>query len=224
MRICRHNLDILLVFSQTTRKPCNSTAGTCTSHKTGNLALGLCPDLLGRAVLVRERVIRVGVLVQDMRIGDLLDQAPGNANVALGTIPRRTRRRSDNLCPKRLENRHLLRAHLLGQRDDCPVALDRADQRKPDTRVAGCGLDECVTGLYAARPLGFLDHAQRDTVFDTAAGIEGFDLCVHGGADTERLRDLVQADERRVADLLGNAVHDDGRDSGASFGRHYRGL
>lgn len=191
MRICRDNLDILLVFPETPRKTGDCASGSGASNEHANLPLGLCPHLLCGAALVGERVVHIRVLIQNMRVWNLLDQSPCHTDMALGTIPRRTRRCADDFSPKRLEHRHLLGAHLLGERDDGPVSLNCTHERKPDTRVAGCWLDECVAGLYATGLFGRFDHAQGDAVLDTTAGIEGFDLCVDGGADTEGLWDFV---------------------------------
>jgi hypothetical protein len=68
--------------------------------------------------------------------------------------------------------------------------------------------------VNAARGLGSFDHAQGDAVLDTATGVEKLELSIDGGLETEGLRDLVKANKRGVADLLGDGRHDDRRVSG----------
>jgi len=87
-------------------------------------------------------------------------------------------------------------------------------------RVSACGLDERVPWFYAAAALGFFDHAEGDAVFDAAACVEVFEFGVDGGFDAEVLGELVEFDHGRVADLLGDCVHDHGWDLGVGDGRH----
>ena len=55
-----------------------------------------------------------------------------------------------------LENVDLLLAHLLGQRDNHPVALDGGGERKPNTGVARSRFNERVARLDATRALSIL--------------------------------------------------------------------
>lgn len=48
--------------------------------------VALLQDLLGRGVVVGQGVAGVAVLVQDVRVGDLVLEAPGHAHVGLWRI------------------------------------------------------------------------------------------------------------------------------------------
>jgi hypothetical protein len=161
---------------------------------------------------VRERVVGVDVLVKNDTSGDLLLQSPGDTDVALGSIPGSAGGCADNLSAESLEDGDLLAAHLLGEGDDGPVALDGADEGEANAGVAAGGLDEhAVSGSDAAFLLSGLDHAQGNAVLDGAAGVEELAFGVDLAVDAERLGDAVEADERGVADVLEDAVHDGGR-------------
>ena len=64
-------------------------------------------NLLRRAVVVRQRVAGVAVLVEDVRVGDLLMQTVRHADVRLGRVEVGARRRTDDLRAQRAQNVHL---------------------------------------------------------------------------------------------------------------------
>jgi hypothetical protein len=150
LRIGRNNLDVLVVFLQTTRETSDCATSTSTGDKRCDLALCLLPDFLGGAKLVGERVVRVRVLVEDMCVWELLHKLPRNTNVTLRAVPGGASGCTDDLSTQCLQNRDLLRAHLLGQSDNGLVTLDSGHKCETDTSVAGSGLNESVAGLYAS--------------------------------------------------------------------------
>src|SRR5438270_120730 len=96
-----------------------------------------------------------------------------------------------------------LDAEGLGHRDDQRVAFLRADHREADPGVAARRLDDGLAGLQVAALLGRLDDPERQPVFDRAQRVERLDLDVKIDA---RRRDVIDANDRRVADGFENAL------------------
>src|SRR4051794_31517045 len=74
------------LFAQLAGQAGDGAARAGGSHEHVDLAAALLDDLLRGAVVVRQWVVRVAVLVEDHRVGDLLLEAAGHANVALGRV------------------------------------------------------------------------------------------------------------------------------------------
>src|SRR4029453_12244620 len=72
-------------------------AGAGGHHDGVELAAALIDDLAARAVLVRERVRGVRVLIEDVRVGDDLFEPLRDTDVALGRVPRRFGRGANDL-------------------------------------------------------------------------------------------------------------------------------
>lgn len=68
------------------------------------------------------------------------------------------------------------------------------------------GLDDRPARLDEAISLCVLDHAQANAVLDAAAGVEVLTLGQQFTLQTVVFGDVVQANERRVADLFQNGV------------------
>lgn len=69
----------------------------------------LLQDLLSCGVVVSKRIARVAVLVQDVRVGDLVFKAPGYAHVRFWGIEASTGGCTDNLGSKSSQDIHLYR-------------------------------------------------------------------------------------------------------------------
>ena len=104
-------------------------------------------DLGPGALVVRLRVGRVAVLVEEDPLGMLLGQRPGHAHGAVRAL---AARRLDDLGPPQLEelaalHRHVGRHHHLER-----VALDPAHHGQPDAGVARGRLHQDLVGLARA--------------------------------------------------------------------------
>src|SRR5437667_101671 len=99
-----------------------------------------------------------------------------------------------------------LDAHVVGHRQDQPVASHRGRHRQPDAGVAAGRLDDRGAGLEHAPPLGVLEHRDGDAVLDAPTGIERLELRHHGRA--ARLGQPIESDHRRVADQLPTRARD----------------
>ncbi len=150
----------------------------------------------------------VVVLIENVSVGQRLLEALGHADVALGRVPRGLGRRADDLGAEALQQVDLLGRHLLGQRDDAPVALDGGGQRQANACVAAGRLDERVSGLDAARRLGVLHHAHGNAVLHRAASVEVFQLAHNVALDALLGHDAAGPHERRVANQLEHRVVD----------------
>lgn len=75
----------------------------------GLRTIALFQDLLSCGVVVSQRIARVTVLVQDVRVGDLVFQAPRHAHVRLWRIEASAGRCADDLSSKSSQDIHLYR-------------------------------------------------------------------------------------------------------------------
>ena len=166
--------------------------------------LRLLPDLRARRPVVRLRVVRVVVLVREDRPRRLRDDRLRLLDVVLGVVGRHRGRHHDDLGAERAQQPDLLARHLVGDREDAAVALDRRGDREADAGVAARGLDDHAARLQLAPPLGALDDREADAVLDRAARVEVLGLAVERRADPAP--DAAQAHERRPADHLDDVV------------------
>ena len=188
-------------------RPARAGAG----DEVGDAAGGLRPQLGPRRLLVRERVGRVGVLVGSERL-QLLGEALGHGVVALRVLRGDGDRADDHLGAVRLEQRDLLRRHLVGHHEDAAVAALGGDDGQPDARVAARRLDDRAAGAEQAVALGGQDHLQRRPVLGRAAGVGGLHLHGQHAGDLLDLADPAQPHERGVADQV-----DHGRGDGRAL-------
>src|SRR5712692_1867250 len=99
-----------------------------------------------------------------------------------------------------------LDAHVVGHRQDEPVALHRGRHREPDAGVAARRLDDRRAGLEQAARLRVLEHRQRDPVLHAAARVDRLEL----GDDARAAGpgQPVEPDHRGPADQLEHARGD----------------
>jgi hypothetical protein len=137
--------------------------------------VGLFEDFRPRRQFVRQRVVRVAELVDEvgaLLLGDALAHVLVVLRVALADVGAC----QDNLRAHCAQVEDLLLAHLVGQDENELVALLRRHQRQADARVARRRLDQRVAGRDVAALLGLFDHRDADAVLDRAAGIREFEL------------------------------------------------
>ncbi len=166
-------------------------------------AVGVVPDLLGRGAAVDLGVGRVRELLRHevlrVALGELL--GPGDrARHALGP------RGEDQLGAVGAQQGPPLLAHRLGHRQHDRDASRRADHGQRDAGVAAGGLDDDGVRADEAGGLCRVDHADADAVLDAVGRVEELQLGQDGGPSP--VGDLVQTDERGVADQLGDVVGD----------------
>lgn len=83
-------------------------------RRVGFFTAALLQYLLRRGVVVSQRVARVAVLVQDVRVGDLVFKAPRDADVRLRGIEASAGGRAYNLGSECPQNIHLARKEEIG--------------------------------------------------------------------------------------------------------------
>ena len=157
----------------------------------------LLEDLERRAVVVRERVGLVAVLVGHVVRGVVLGQVEGHldgAVRALGAL------RVDDLGAIHPQQLGALGSDVVGHHDLQRVALARADHRERDPGVARGRLEDRLTGPDQALLLGVLDQRPRDAVLDGARRVARLELGPepHAGLRGEAL----ELDQRRMPDRL----------------------
>ena len=167
----------------------------------------VAPDLGTGRLVVRPRVGRVAVLVEERDVVHLLDQTLRHPHRAVGALGAR---RQNDLGAVDLEQLPPLDGDVLRHDDLQPVTLEPADQREPDPRVARRRLEDRASGREGAVGLGRLDHELGDAVLDRAAGVLSLEL--DQDADARVGTELADLDQGRVADEV-----EDGADCGHDY-------
>jgi len=98
---------------------------------------------------------------------------------------------------------NLFAAHFVGYYQDQRVAFLRGDQGQAEAGIARRRFYNRATRLQLAGALRFVDHRQRNAVFNRAAGILVFQLQEQGAGTGIQ---FVQLDKRRVANQFGDGV------------------
>mmetsp|Transcript_56339 Transcript_56339/g.98919 ORF Transcript_56339/g.98919 Transcript_56339/m.98919 type:complete len:270 (-) Transcript_56339:34-843(-) len=205
MGIDRNNFDTRDLLLQLLRGARDGATGSRGHEHVVQLATRLLDDLLGGAIVVRERVSRVDVLIQNMAV-QLLGEARRQEDVRVLSIPGGLGRCTQDLSAKALHGVYLLSRHLLRETDDHLVALQGGSQGEADAGVAAGGLNQHVARLDAAALLRLLDHALANTVLDGASGIEELHLRQQLALDVEELRKARHAHHGREADQVKSRV------------------
>ncbi len=170
-------------------------------------AVGLLPDLRPGLLVVRLRVGQVVVLVRLPRVRHVALEARRHRVVRPRILGLDVGRADDHFGAERLQRVDLLLRLLVGRREDALVALDDGGHGEAHAGVAGGAFDDRAARLQLAGALGVLDHLDRHAVLDRVAGVEGLHLGVDGALD-HAPGDVVDADQRRVADGVENVVAD----------------
>lgn len=86
--------------------------------------VALLQDLFGRGVVVSQWIARVAVLIQDVGVGDLVLEAPGDAHVRLWRVEASASGRADDLGSEGSQNIHLCRnTEQLGEKDSHVIVV-----------------------------------------------------------------------------------------------------
>ncbi len=179
-------------------------AGADARDEVGDLPLRLLPQFGTGGLVVRARVVRVGVLVRLPGARRLGDQPVGDVVVRVRVLGVDGGRADDDLGSVCAQHVDLVRGHLVRADEDALVALLLGDDGEPDARVPTGRLDDRAAGLQLPALLGRLDHAQRDAVLHRPAGVEVLDLGQDGRLDT--CRDVAQPHQRGVADKTDHRI------------------
>ncbi len=184
--------------------PADRAARTDPRDEVRDAALGLLPDLRPGRLVVRERVVDVGVLIRFPRAVDLGDEPVGHAVVGVRVLRRHRGRADDDVGAVRLEHVALVLADLVGADEDAAIALLLRDQRQAHAGVARRRLHDGAALLECPRGLGVLDHSQGDAVLDRAARVDVLHLGQH---DPRHItHDLLEPDKRGVSDEVDDRV------------------
>src|SRR5207248_11354707 len=151
--------------------PADGAAGADAGDEVGDRAVGLRPDLRAGGVVVRQRVVDVGVLVGLPAAGPLGRQPVGDVVVGLRMFRRNRGRTYDDLGAVRLQHVDLVERDLVGADEHAAIAALLRDDREADARVAAGRFDDRAAGLELARRLRRVDHPLGDAVLHGTAGV-----------------------------------------------------
>ena len=174
----------------------DGATGAYASHEDIDLAVGGTPDLGTCGGVVDSGVGSVLELLEDDAAGDAVAQGFSSSD---GTFHAVLTRCETYLGAIGFHEVAALYAHGLRHCEDEVVALDGADEGEAYACVAAGRLDDGGAGLEDAVSLSILDHGQRDTVFDAAAGVEELHLSDDGGGEALSLGIFVELQQRSVA-------------------------
>mmetsp|Transcript_5975 Transcript_5975/g.16880 ORF Transcript_5975/g.16880 Transcript_5975/m.16880 type:complete len:270 (+) Transcript_5975:922-1731(+) len=198
-----HVRDLLLELAADAR---DGAARARPGHQDVKASVRVTENLLCGAVVVRQRISGIDILVQNVRVRDLRVESVGHTNMALRAVPRRLGGRPDDLGAQGLEKVHLLARHLLRHRDDHLIAPHCRREGHADPRVAARGLNEDVPLLDAAGLLRIHYHAVADAVLDAATRVHELALHQDLRLDTQGLRDRVEPDQGSIPNELERGV------------------
>ncbi len=120
-RVGADDLDLGVLLLEVAADAADGAAGAHAGHEVGDLAVGLRPDLRAGGLVVRARVVRVGVLVRLPR-ARLRGELVGDVVVGVRVLRRDRGRADDHLGAVRLEHVALVLADLVGADEDALVA------------------------------------------------------------------------------------------------------
>ena len=146
----------------------------------GDPAVGLLPDLRAGGLVVRARVVRVGVLVGLPGARGLADQPVGDVVVGVGVLRGDGGRADDDLGAVRLEHVALVLADLVGADEDAVVAALPGRPWPARRRCCPRSARRSCRRASARREASAASIIRDgDPVLHRAAGVEVLDLGQH---------------------------------------------
>src|SRR5258708_24085835 len=201
-RLHADHLDRRILLLEKTRASHDRSRGSHRRDELRDRAARVAPDRGRGAGVVRQRIVRIGELVEDQALSCFAH--------ALGGVARELHaaflRREDEL---RAEGGHRLPPldrQVLGHHQHHAIAAHRGDHREGDAGVAAGRLDQSRTRADQPALLRSDDHRKRRAVLHRARRVVALELRQHhvGGLP----RNALQAHERRIADeLIESGVH-----------------
>src|SRR3954452_17217767 len=180
----------------THQSPCGAQPGDEVRHRRQ-----VRKDLGAGALVVRQRVRRVAVLVEHDPVGVLVGDPLGDPDRLVGAAGGRGGHDLD--APHAQQLTPFLRSVLRHHADE-PVALELGRHRQGDPGVAGRRLEDRATGPERAVLFGDLDHLQRSAVLDGTGWVLVLELGPQ--PDVGRGGEPGKADQRSVADRVEGRV------------------
>ena len=152
---------------------------------------------------MRQRVGHVIELVDVKRARQLVSQTPGVILVIGGMALVDVGAGQHHLGTQRAQVENLLAAHFVRHYEDQRVAFLGGDQRQAEAGIARRGLNNRAARLQLAGTFRFVNHRQRNAVFNRAAGVLVFQLQKQRAGTGIK---LMQLDKRRAANQFGDRV------------------
>ena len=167
------DLDRRILLLEKARHAHDGAGGAHAGDEMRDLAAGIAPDFRAGAFVVRQRIVRIGELVENDR------PCPRRASFRRRRAPSPCRRPCGVSTNSRAERRHGLPAFdrkVFRHHQHHAVAHHRRRHRQRDAGVAAGRLDQRVAGLDLAALLGAPDHRQRRPVLDRSRRIVALEL------------------------------------------------
>ena len=193
-------------FLEVAPNAADGAARARTRDEVRHLATSLLPDLRARGLVVRARVVGVGVLIGLPRTGDLASEAVAHRVVGARIFGIDGRGALDHLGTVGAQDVLLVLGDLVRADEDTAVAALLGDDRQAYAGVAARRLDDRAARADEAIALGRLDHPRGNAVLHRTARIEVFHLGVNRTGDA--LGHAIEPHERGIADEIHDGVDD----------------
>ena len=204
LRVDADHPDHGVLFLEVAAGAADGAAGAHAADEMGDHAPGVVPDFGAGARVVRQRVVRVVVLVAQEGAGDVARQPLRHLDVAARIVGRHVGGADDDMCPHGPQHVDFFLGLLVGDGEHRLVAASGGKQRQAHAGVARGAFHDGGAGADLAAPLGLLDHVHADAVLDRAARAQELQLGVDRAGQLPG--QLVQAHQRRVADRVQDAL------------------
>mmetsp|Transcript_4154 Transcript_4154/g.10641 ORF Transcript_4154/g.10641 Transcript_4154/m.10641 type:complete len:417 (+) Transcript_4154:161-1411(+) len=216
-RLHRHHLHVLLLRLEVPARAGDGAASADTADENVHVSRRVLPNLRPGRLVVDLRVRRVLELLKHVGVLGAAGDGLGLLDGALHALGRVSQ---DEVGAKGLEEDAALHGHGRGHGEDELVPERGRDEGEADARVPARGLHQRrLAGGDLPLTLRLVDHVEGDAVLDGVARVHGLELGRDGAAAA--LADLVEEDQRGLADELGDVVRDvKARHGPAGAGRH----
>src|SRR5205807_4745598 len=195
----RPGVELLRASRGAAERTARAEAGDEVRHRAARLLPDLCPGAVVVGAPVGVVVVLVGHEIAP-RVGGY-----HGAHRADGAIASLHGIAEYGLRPIRVDQLASLVAHVSRHDQPDAIPLRRADHGVRDARIAAGAVGDDAVGREPPAAFGFLDHAQRRSVLDRAAGIHELGLRVDRDLWTLELEDA-DAQQRRRADAVEDAL------------------
>ena len=193
-----------IFFLQVAARAADGAAGAHAADEVRDFAFRVIPNFGAGGAVMRLGIHRIFVLVRIVGVGNFARKFFCHGIVAARIFRFHGRGADDHFGAESLQHIDFFARLLVRDGENNFVAAHGGDQARAPCRCCRGAFDDGAAGLQQAFALGFVNHRDGDAVLHRAARIQIIGLHPHFGGQIAR--DAVQANQRRVADRVKDAV------------------